>query len=390
MSIRSTVVLMLAALILIARPDRAAAQAAGAPHEVLSKPAETYPEPFSSIAGLRELSDGRVVVADRLERAVRIVDFGNGASRDVGRPGQGPGEYQMPGDLSPLPGDSTLLVDFGNMRMTAMGPEGRLRMQSEPLLRPDGTFVRPEATDARGRVYFSMGGMVVRTGGAEEEPGDSVPVARLDRASGAIDTVAMLLNPRLGAVKVSGGGGTFSFQGPGVGPFAAADSWGVTADGRVAIARSAEYRIDWRDPDGSSIRGPAVEYDPVPITEEDKQAWAERFAGGTVVTIRGRDGSAGGRSIRIPAPDIEQMEWPEVKPAFPRDGVSVTPEGEVWVQRYVAHGEAETFDVFDGAGRRVARVTLPAGRTLFGFGNGTLYAYRADSDDLQWLERYER
>lgn len=382
---------MLGAVILVGRTDPVSAQASGdPPHEALSTPDATFPQPFSGIAGLRELSDGRVVVADRLERAVRIVDFGTSASRDVGRPGQGPGEYQMPGDLLPLPGDSTLLVDFGNMRMTVMGPDGALRMQSEPLLRPDGQFVRPEATDARGRVYFSMGGMVIRPGGNEDEPSDSVPVARLDRASGAVDTVAMLVNPQLGAVRMSGGGGGISFQGPGVGPFAAADAWGVAADGRVAIARSAGYQVEWSNPDGATVRGPAVEYDPLPITEEDKQEWADRFAGGAVVTLGGRDGSAGGRSIRIPEPDIDQMEWPEVKPAFPRDAVSVTPEGEAWVRRYMAHGEPEAFDVFDASGQRVARVTLPAGRTLVGFGEGTLYAYRTDADDLQWLERYQR
>ena len=33
--------------------------------ERLQRPVDTFPEPFSGITGIRELSDGRVLVADR-------------------------------------------------------------------------------------------------------------------------------------------------------------------------------------------------------------------------------------------------------------------------------------------------------------------------------------
>ena len=61
--------------------------------EALSDADASFPEPFSSITGLRELSDGRVVIADRLEVAVAIIDFDSGDLISVGRQGQGPGEY---------------------------------------------------------------------------------------------------------------------------------------------------------------------------------------------------------------------------------------------------------------------------------------------------------
>lgn len=94
--------------------------------------------------------------------------------------------------------------------------------------------------------------------------------------------------------------------------------------------------------------------------------------------------------MALPRPDLDDIVWPEAKPPFPVGGVTLTPEGEVWVRRYVAFGEPESFDVFDEEGRLIRRVNLPEGRQVAGFGRGTLYAVYIDEDDLQWLERYFR
>ena len=101
-------------------------------------------------------------------------------------------------------------------------------------------------------------------------------------------------------------------------------------------------------------------------------------------------GGGGNRTMNIPRPDIDDVDWPEYKAAFPRNALNVTPEGELWVQRYTRAGDPQTFDVFDGEGNRARQVVLPEGRRLVGFGQGTLYAINVDEDDLQWLERYAR
>lgn len=362
------------------------------PAQRLSEPAATFPEPFSSIAGLRELSDGRLLVSDRLESAIKLIDFDAGTQHEIGRVGQGPGEFRTPGGLLPLPADSTLLVDFGNMRMTAIAPDGTLAMESMPMMRPDGLFLRPEATDAAGHIYFDMQGMVVtnRSGGRPETP-DSAAIARWVREGGEIDTVGKVTNPMRTGSGLKFGGGKVSFSG-GASPFSSVDGWGVAPDGRVAIVRSADYRVEWWRPAGSVAVGPVVEYEPVPLTQDDKEAWAERLAGSRVSIVQrsGTQSGGSGGSFELPRPDIDEMEWPEVKPAFPRGAVSVTPEGEVWVERHVPHGDPETYDVFDSAGRRLRQVVLPEGRTLEGFGRGVAYLVRTDADDLQWLERYRR
>ena len=126
----------------------------------LSNP-DQFPEPFSSIRGLRELSDGRLLISDGLEQAVRWVDFEHQRTQQVGRSGQGPGEYRMPGTLLPLPGDSTLLVDFGNIRMTVIDPDGRFGA-STPMLLANDLFIRPTGADSTGRLFFEITNVMIR------------------------------------------------------------------------------------------------------------------------------------------------------------------------------------------------------------------------------------
>jgi hypothetical protein len=358
-------------------------QESGVPTTRLTQPDVVFPEPFSALAGIRELSDGRLILSDRLERAVRILDLDAGTFEEIGHAGSGPGEYQMPGELLPLPGDSTLLVDFGNIRMTVIDPSGRFGA-STSLMQEGIGFVNPSAIDSQGRVYFEASAYSQMG----EAPPDSMPIVRWDPASDRTDTVGMVPVPEMATVSMSSGSGG-SYTGGGIRPFEPRDDWDATPSGSVGIARSSEYRVDWHDGTRRSS-GTVVSYTPVPVTRRDKEAWAERMGQGQAVMISSGGQGSGYRSMRLPTPDIDAMEWPETKPAFQPSGVHASPEGELWVQRYVRAGAPVTFDVFDGQGRRTRQVILPADRRFLGFGDSVLYLIRVDEDDLQWLERYRR
>ena len=63
--------------------------------------------------------------------------------------------------------------------------------------------------------------------------------------------------------------------------------------------------------------------------------------------------------------------------------------GQTWVLRTNrADDKVPAFDVFDGTGKLVGRITLAPGTRLVGFGNGTMYTIRVDDDDLQYLQRH--
>ncbi|MDH5642876.1 MAG: hypothetical protein OEY63_01650 [Gemmatimonadota bacterium] len=347
-----------------------------------------FPEPFSNIAGIRELSDGRVVVADRVESRIAILDFASGRMTDIGRRGQGPGEFQIPGQLVPLPDDATLLVDFGNMRLTQIGADGRFE-ESWPMMSEDGSFRNVTQADSEGRLYYSQNVMVSQ-GGPSNLP-DSLSILRWDPSSGVTEDVATVFVPR---PSVRGGGVTMNggqVRMTGMTAFAARDAWRVTESGHVAVARANGYRVDWYLGAQQMSRGPQLEYDPVRVDQAEREAWVENISGslGMVVAMGGSGASSG--SMRVDAPDIEDIDFPDYKPPFESNEAYMTPEGNIWLGVSRPHDdEGQLFDVVDENGRVVERVRLPAGRELVGLGDGVLYATWADEDDLLWLERYRR
>ena len=82
----------------------------------LGKPDAEFGEPFSQIAGIRELSNGKVIVSDQRERIVLLIDMKTQASTRIGREGSGPGEYGTPQRIIALAGDTSAIQDPSNVR----------------------------------------------------------------------------------------------------------------------------------------------------------------------------------------------------------------------------------------------------------------------------------
>jgi hypothetical protein len=370
----------------------AGAAPAQSPTVRLNRPEATLPEAMSRVAGLRELSDGRLIVSDITEQSVSRVDFTNGTVTTLGRRGAGPGEYEMPGELFDLPGDSTLLLDRANQRISTVLPDGRISDVTRPLRGPNGWPLMLRAVDARGQFYFDLAGIMMP--GLEETAAKGMaPIYRWDPNTDVLDSVGVVKFPPLtpgggpGLAGPRGRGGVNVRVSIGGEPYRGRDEWGVLPDGRIAVARFEDYHVEWIGPNGVAARGPAVRYAPVPVTQAEKDAWADQMAsrGLIIQEVNGRR-----TTTRPPRPDPDQQEWPEVMPPFLNGSVRVTPEGEVWVRRAAPVKERRaTHDVFDSHGRLVRQVILPENRRLVGFGKGVLYAVRVDEDDLEWLERYQ-
>ena len=357
----------------------------------LTTPEAEFKESFDAVSALRELPRGRVLLTDLGPKTVILADFASGQQTTVGRNGQGPGEYQFPGELIPLPGDSTLLVDRVSRRFLRIGPDGTI---GKTLPFPDGLSGMPEprGADSQGRIYFQASAFQGGPGdlGDPQIP-DSVALVRWDRALNRIDTVTRVKIPAI-KMQVSGTSNARAVMMRSQ-PYAAADEWAVAADGRVGVARVGDYHVEWLGPQAS--RGAAVRYDPVKVTDADKQAYmnAMKNSRNRIVVNQGGPGR-GAQELKPPEPDASEFDWPATKPPFRAGGqraAFVTPEGQLWLARSSsARDSTPVFDVFDARGALTTRVSLPLGRRVVGMGQGVLYAVRTDEDGLQWLERYRR
>lgn len=370
----------------------------------LTKPDAAFAEPFTTIRGVQELANGKVLVADLQDKVVQLIDLAAGSAVKVGREGQGPEEYMLPMGIFGMPDGSVLLQDMGNRRFLPLLADGKIGKAFSPPTPPapsgsgarNGGFMlgaglmNVRGADARGNLYFQGMGLPAANGNSGA---DSVPLMSWDRVSQKVDTVAWLpiaANQRPQVTR-QGGGQSIMVRIGGGGAWPKQTSWVPAPDGRIAIVSPEPYQVSWLT-GKTRAAGPVIPVTPHKVTEADKKEWLaiQARARPLVMTIGG--GPRDAAPPRIPTPDASEIEWPEVLPPFTGiDAVQMTPEGQVWVQRVKGAGDpTPSYDIFDSQGRLAGTVTLRPRSRIAGFGKGTVYVVRTDQDDLQYLERYRR
>lgn len=389
----------------------------------LAKPEVEFAEPFSAVASIRELRDGRVLVADTRDKIVQLVDLKAGKASKVGREGSGPGEYGLPMALVGLPGDTSVIFDPLNSRYLTVLPDGKpgatFRLEdgapapkaadaSEPvsagaaggrgMVMAGGgrggmtMMMAPRTVDAQGRFYFE--GSPISFGPNGPVASDSAPVMRYDRKTYKYDTLTFVQLPKGGAQVSSSSGGGRSNMTVRIGgrtPFPARDAWAALPNGSIVVVRVSDYHLELISPSKQVTRGPAIAYTPVKVGEAEKQEYrdSQKSAQGMGIMRSVDNGRTTTSAAPIP-PAEEPSEWPAVKPAFTQNGVYVTPAGEIWVARSrAAKDEIPKYDVFSSAGKLTGQVVLPKNTRVIGFGNGgAIYTLRSDEDDLLYLQRF--
>ena len=317
---------------------------------------------FSSIDGIRELRDGRVLIVVARDRVVQLADFVSNTVEQVGRTGSGPGEYRAPIGVFGAPGDSSIVFDGGQSRLLFVDPEGRLG-QSQVVTgvgASSGMISRfvPRQGDARGHLFATESAIRITAQG--ESLADSVPINRWERHGTAVRPVGYV---RVRSLEDRGG----ALGGPSAIPFVVGDQWAVALDGRVAIVRWDTYRVELVDPNGRRTTGPPVAVEPIRVTPAIRAEWR----------------------AQQPSTVPEPARWPEYLPPFPPLPARFAPSGALWVRRHVPAGALPLYDVFDEAARRVYQVRLDAPGEVVGFGRNHVFIARTDEDGLRYLRRAE-
>ena len=344
----------------------------------------SFPEPFGYVGGLRVLADGYVMVADPLGQVLVVVDMDSGTADTLGRVGGGPQEYRQPDAVLPLTGDSTLLTDLGNGRLTVIGPNGRFG-ETSPIPRETAggrlTIVMPRFVDAMGRIYHQPESFTAAG------PADSAAIVRFDRSANTVDTLgAVMLSP---SSQTRVGGRAMLSRGP----LRLRDDWAAGPDGRVAIVHALDYSVEWLSPNGEIVKGPPNSYQRLHVGRAEKEEWIESQAVESIDVLTMMSAS-GERSMRFSrggvgsGRGIDDYDWPDELPPFRPRRSRVAPDGSLWVERYVSAGSAPIVDVFDVRGHKTGELTLRSGRRVVGFGDGVVFLVHTDDVGLQWVERY--
>ncbi len=327
---------------------------------------------FTRVIAVRELSDGSVIVADRTENRLVHVNWHGGEATEIGRRGEGPGEFRTVGWLYPLSGDSSLFTDSYSYRWLVL--VGARIVDTISQVRSINQMLGANllGTDRSGHVLgvrgYKFAGVSRVTGSA-----DSLLLLLGEWASGAIDTIARIKGPGSAGYKIARGSGAMMMIGGN--PLRSADQALLFADGWIGVARAAPYRIDWRLPNGRWINGRPLPFTRVPVNTREKCFALKRYFS----------------SRRTCDPSFIEG-WPELVPPFVTSLVPVlfaTPSGELVVTRTPRAGlPTNHYDIVGRDGRLMGTMNLPENQTVIGFGAKSVYTLHTDDLGLQTLQRH--
>ena len=313
---------------------------------------------FSDLTSIRELRDGRVLVFDRKENWLAVVNMADGAMKQISRYGRGPGEFEGTLALFSLGGDSTLAADLSRRWLILVGDSV---VATIPPDNPALQAVRlwPLGADRLGRVLsrdFS--------GSAN----DSLPVVLVDRGSGRVNPVARLkLGVRRGPASIVND----PVMGRGVSvrriPLDVNDATLLLPDGWIAVARVAPYRVDWRSPDGTWTTGAPIPTPSIRMGAREREAYGQRNSWARNAT-----------------------DWPEVLPPFDTPTpIFSTPDGWLVIKRLrSAVDNDQRYDLIDKSGVRRGQLSLRPNEAIIGFGATSVYVIETDDDGIQRLRRH--
>lgn len=422
-------------LLFIALPigAQAPAKSAAPPARPLPAPTATSTDSLGSIAAVRQLANGNVLVNDQVRRRVVLMDstlkvigvVADSTSSTANAYGV------RPGGLLAYHGDSTLFIDPASLSMLVIDGAGKVvRVMAAP--RPTdvqflvgGPFGNP-GFDSQGRLIYRSFPRPNFTRNADGTPGtpefpDSAALVRFDLGTRKLDTVTFFRIPKQNMTVTRGENGGMRIMST-INPLPVTDDWAVLSDGTIALVRGREYRVEFLGADGSRTVADKIPFDWQRLSDEDKVAFIDSTraamerrrtefaaaggragAGGNavfsdgggaagggvqVMTMRiGGDGAApprrggerrqnGGNrdsaEIQLPALNfVSPSELPDYKPVFGVGAVRSDMDNRLWIRTIPTKSTTTvTYDVIDRSGKLVDRVQVPANATIAGFGKG--------------------
>jgi hypothetical protein len=347
----------------------------------ISRPDASLNMQFTEVISVRELSDGRILIADQRDAVLYAGDFTIGTAVAIGRQGDGPGEYRTVGRLWPVAGDTSYVAEPYSPRahflvtdsIATWGmevPHRNTRAFGVPLgfNAQRELFGRVAKRDAQGKLLINDSTYLVR-GHIGEEKYDTIGALAPGNTTSEIGVDSPSDKPPTPGKKI------FSLR------IEAADEAAVFADGSYAIVRGDPYRVDWCVVGKTCVAGPVISDDRPETTDADRSAI-------TAALIRsGRINSAeeGDEIKGIPdrLPPYAAGNGPD------NSAVYATPSGNVVIERLPnAEHPGFWYDVVDRTGKRIASLRMPAGEFIVGFGRRSAYSVSVSSDGTQRLQRH--
>jgi hypothetical protein len=344
---------------------------------------------FGTVVAIDVNDAGEILVLDQQAAQVRIFDANGKHLRSVGKPGTGPGEL-VPGQtlmgMRAGRGDTVYVADLSRFRIVGLAGDGtEFGSYEMPLTQGIPVALRPAPG---GKLAIQMRRMALPGMTQDSAPPRDFIIIR-DLTGGTSDTVATLESGE--TLKFSGGGMQTRI-------FASEPMWAILDDGRVVIGRNDAYRLQVYTPDGRLERVIQRPVEPSPVTATTQAAYRAMLRKVTERQLAARGVAGNPQAMAAVEQMLKSMEFAEFFPVYAN--LLGGPDNTLWVQRFpveslAAGGEdidlesltAPDWDVFDGQGRLLGRVTLPERFNGMRVVGRSIYGVQRDELDVQHVVR---
>lgn len=318
---------------------------------------------FSRVTGAVRMGDGRIAVADRGAKQVRLFDAAGRHLLSMGREGSGPGEFGSLDRLVLGPGDTLLAYDGMQNRVTVLAPEGR--------------FVRVAAMPTTGGAplwyagRFDDGTLLLTrpaTLRPDARPGlrrDTLTYLRTNVGTERLDSIAAL--PGSESLVVAQGAGSATYR-----RALTVDPTALTSGDSLFFATGEGFAVEVMGADGRLRRRVRAAVPMREVTAEDRAG----FHDGMLERARGP------ARARVEAM-LTEMPFPRALPAV--DRLMVDAEGNLWTSEFQRPGESggERWNVIDRSGRWLGAVAMPDGFRASQVGRDFVLGVARDSTDVE-------
>jgi len=360
-------------------------------------------ETFSGIDGVSFDADGNLYILDGNNfRVVKVGPRGD-LIAEMGRAGEGPGEFGMPIGMSVTRAGEVRAYDMAQQRFTVFNPDGTFKSNARVegvssnfflpngglMSLPDGTMVDGGKSPRRLQVMASGGD----TDPLAPRPVNLVTIGEDTEISSAFQAWNPLTAVGEQDEQVFSGGG-IQMSGAPMRAFDAELFVGAFPDGRIAVADSTTYTIKIVQPGQGVARVLRRPFTPREVTRRDQADERER----ELARIAERTGSGGGgrayspdgsgRSVAISAGGasdflrtrVESMEFGQEMPILA--DMTVDWDGRIWTERTGRRvGEKGPIDLITVDGRYLGSVDPDECRIPDAFGPDGLAAF-IERDEL--------
>jgi hypothetical protein len=274
---------------------------------------ESEEEMFAELTSIDVDRNGNIYILDRVDKKVKIFDSEGKFLRKFGRDGQGPGEMNVPITIQIISNDELVVSDALNQRLMFYSLEGEFKREMSTALKAL-RFTLP-LFDSQGNI---LGQQIVPT---EEKL--MREVRKYDGELNSLFTVASIDNTSLVQGKIN--------------PFQVVIFYQLGKDNAIYCSNPDAYEIKVLNTEGKMVRRILKDFDPVKVTEKDKEDFLERVP-------------------ELAGPIKDRIEFPKIYPAY--QNFTVDEEWRLFVRTF-EKGKKDGeffFDVYDVDGRYIAKI----------------------------------